>query len=61
MWRMGFVESFSPVFNSWIRLNETVTIRPDETPEDVAWRLSREPGRACGTVKPKLRIVVWDH
>jgi hypothetical protein len=58
-WRVGALETWSPVFNKWIRQHHMVTIRPGENPSVVAAREAEH--YRCGTAIPRTRIVIWDR
>lgn len=53
IWRYGFIEKYSPVFERWVRYNETVTVRPDENVYDVIWRIAKEQKL------PEAHIRIW--
>ena len=42
LWRVGFLESWSEVFQEWIRHNEPVTIRPTDRISVLEREWSRE-------------------
>lgn len=59
-WTWGVVERWAPALGGWLRTNEYVTIRPEETPKAVARRLEMDPLRWLGKARPVLRIIVID-
>lgn len=58
-WKWGVVERWSPAFRSWIRTGESVSLKPGETPEQVASRMEIEL-QENGLPPTILRIIVTD-
>lgn len=56
-WRMGTIETYSPVFEGWIRWPEHVTIRPDTSIQALCCSLANDRG-----IPPKhVRLSVFDR
>jgi len=53
-WRFGFVETYSPPFQDWIRQNETVNVKPGESIAAIERTLTENNGGAG------VRLAIWD-
>ena len=59
IWRVAWLELWSPVYGEWIRQNHTLTIKPFEYPSEVATLAALD--YRVGTVVPRSRAVIWDR
>ncbi len=58
MWRVAWLELWSPVYGEWVRQNCALTIKPGEDPAEVAAMAALD--YRVGTVVPRSRAVMWD-
>lgn len=57
-WRVGKILTRSPGFGDdvWLEHMPFVSIRPEETEEDVVWRWAKENGRKVKDVKIEILL-----